>query len=342
MTEPDIELLLSHGEDTRIEYKQTLNFTDKSVRAELALDILAMANAHEATPGYILIGVEEGPPRVLHDASGLLLDDGTIHAAVEPYMEPPVDFSFRYVPYQGVLLGLIVVPPSKHRFHITKKDFTQNGRYLVTSGDIWIRSGAQRRKASGFDMQRLRDDWLRNEAAPQPLLEVTFADGQKCLPLNAIWKQPMLPIRFGLGVARFVRGMAIQHSFFRLFVPNPENIPMPVGIQSLRFFVHNHGSGIAEKITIEIKIPDDCGLWAGAYQLNPEPKISDEWHTKYSIRRKRISISGIALVHGLEHRSDVVCIRFPSPERTYEFHWTARAGNMIKPCYGSLRAGVGL
>jgi predicted HTH transcriptional regulator len=65
--EPDLEMLINHGEDTKVEYKRTYKLSEKAVKAELIRDILAMVNAHEQSTGYILIGVDEKTQQ-LHDA----------------------------------------------------------------------------------------------------------------------------------------------------------------------------------------------------------------------------------------------------------------------------------
>ena len=55
----DLAMLISNGEETKLEYKKTLIWSEKALRAELVRDLLAMVNAHETGPGYLLIGVNE-------------------------------------------------------------------------------------------------------------------------------------------------------------------------------------------------------------------------------------------------------------------------------------------
>src|SRR5438309_20352 len=123
MDETTLEMLVNYGEETKLEYKRevtVMNKTDREARAEMVLDVLAMANAHDETTGHILIGVddEESGPARLVDARGLNLDDARLHDFLDELIAPPVKFSFHYRETNGKAVGIIEIPFSDSRFHV--------------------------------------------------------------------------------------------------------------------------------------------------------------------------------------------------------------------------------
>jgi len=325
--EPDLEMLINHGEDTKVEYKRTLVFTEKAVRAEMARDLLAMVNAHEQGTGYILIGVDEGT-KDLYDAAPLGLDDGKIHSFVDEFTDPPIPFSFAYREHNGVALGVIEVRPSADRFHMVKKDLTEGAKYLLTQGETWIRSGARRRRLTAWDMRRLKDDHAKQFAEqPQPNLVVTFTNGATETEQNLVelpGYRDSLQDRLGtLGegfLPRRTSGVYVVEAGFR---------------------ISNMGNRGAEEVHVKIELPPGCKTVRPRHVVDflipPAITAQKKWHQWSDTENSNIKISGSGITHGLAYPSDSVYFHFDDPSATYELKWTARASNMMRPTKGILR-----
>jgi len=236
-------MLINHGEDTKVEYKRALKFSEKAVRAKMVWDLLAMVNAHEQGIGYILIGVDE-ENQDLYDAAPLGLDDGAIHSFVDEYADPPIPFSFFYRPYKGVTLGLIEVRSSAERFHMVRKDLTEGAKYLLAQGEMWIRSGARRRRLTAWDMKRLKDDHAKQFAEqPQPDLVVTFDDGAMEIKQHLV---ELPDSRNNLQDSLSFSREGLKGRMATIYV-------VEVG-----FEISNEGTLGAEKVHVTIDLPDGC------------------------------------------------------------------------------------
>jgi len=51
-----IEMLNSYPEQSKFDWKKEINISTKSKKSEIAKDVIAIANAHGASDGYILYG----------------------------------------------------------------------------------------------------------------------------------------------------------------------------------------------------------------------------------------------------------------------------------------------
>ena len=327
--EPDLEMLINHGEDTKVEYKRTFKFPEKAVRAEMVRDLLAMVNAHEQGIGYILIGVDE-VTQALHDAAPLGLDDGKIHSFVDEFADPPIPFSFIYRPYKGVTLGIIEVRPSADRFHLVKKNFQDADKILLTKGETWIRRGTRKDRLSAWDMKRLKDDHAKLfTEQPQPNLVVTFAEGATEIKQNVV----ELP---GSGnVLGSVDPSFLARRFGSNYTARSNYVVKVV------FCISNEGTQGAEYVHVRIDLPDGCNTVEPCEDLNSLLSVKtaskSRWHQWSNTEDRSIKISGPGITHGLRHSSDGVYLRFGNPSVAYELKWTARANNMVKPTSGVLR-----
>ena len=88
-------------------------------RSELVKDLLAFANTMRNTPAYILIGVEE----VKGSRSKVIgvnehLSDNELHDFMNRRTQRPVEFSYSPYNFDGVEIGVIVIPVQERLFHL--------------------------------------------------------------------------------------------------------------------------------------------------------------------------------------------------------------------------------
>ena len=335
MDDKKIEMLIQHGEDTKVDYKRTIAINSKSDRkgrAELVRDLIAIANAHEETTGYLLIGVNEqaaGTSDQLVDCQGLDLDDGLMHQIIDEFVDVPITFTFRYQEYKGVMIGIIEIPFSDNRFHVVKKDYTSSDNtQLLRTGESWIRRGARKTPLTGYDMVRLKESIITKATTiPQPLLSVSWG-GENCTGAD-----------IKISLADSLVSYNIQSSMNFAGFSGEETIDYPNYTISLAFYIENKGTTAADDIHITIQLPDSClnyrhkigtfdYIFSGGRPPTTDISAEPESRDIVIFRRK--------LNHDLGFETDTALVVFPSAG-IYDFPWTARAGNMIKPTKGSLK-----
>lgn len=113
-----VRTLAAQREGTRLDFKQAQYDWKNSGNAELAKDLMAMANALGPRGGnaHILIGVQE-----LSDHSGQVvgvapsdhLDDASMHQKVQGLLNRVPDFSYVQVEVDGASVGVFEVRPGR-------------------------------------------------------------------------------------------------------------------------------------------------------------------------------------------------------------------------------------
>jgi hypothetical protein len=129
---------LALGESRTTEFKGPMNWEcmDKLARAEVAKDIIALANWQG---GEVIIGVSQIEGRLL--PTGLSAEDaGTwdstkINQFVNSWVAPPINTSVSIVDVQGKLLAVVSVPPFPNTPHITIK-----GNEVLRRATLYMRS----------------------------------------------------------------------------------------------------------------------------------------------------------------------------------------------------------
>lgn len=136
----NISQLLYEEESNTLDFKQEQyrfsGATDQE-KSELLKDILAFANSWRRTDAYILIGVKEkkGQRSELIGVSDHL-DDANLQQFVNSKTQRPLDFSYKTIEFEGVMLGLIKIPVQKRPLYL-KKDYG-----LLKKDSVYIRRGS--------------------------------------------------------------------------------------------------------------------------------------------------------------------------------------------------------
>jgi predicted HTH transcriptional regulator len=136
------DILLKLGYERKdLDYKETVDLVEKSGRASLAKDIIAMSNAGGGT---IVIGVEE-PASGKFNLRGLSngelnkLETTKICNSIQNYVDPMVNITVRRVEYDEKLFVFIEVPDVVDTIVLAKKQNKEAGLYL---GRIYARNAA--------------------------------------------------------------------------------------------------------------------------------------------------------------------------------------------------------
>jgi hypothetical protein len=115
-TENEVRRLIAGGESPLVEFKQSwYNLENKAGKAELAKDIIALANtALPRQPGYLIIGVRDRK-----HGGGLLglstaIDEGQLGQILGSYVVPPPDVRLHYVKLDEAGLAVLGVFSSLH------------------------------------------------------------------------------------------------------------------------------------------------------------------------------------------------------------------------------------
>lgn len=136
--------LIDAGTETRdVDYKAALNLETKKARAELARDMIAMANAGGGT---IVFGVAEGSAGAwsqvgLSPSEVDCLDVTKVGDAVRAYTGPAVEFATRVVRRGGLIFGAISVRPMNGTIALALKPNQDAGLF---TGRIYVRTADAR------------------------------------------------------------------------------------------------------------------------------------------------------------------------------------------------------
>lgn len=332
-----LEMLINNGEDTKVDYKRTVQIkskTDYEGRAEFIRDILSIANAHDEAPGYLIIGVDEDAANEderIVDIKELGLDDADIHAFVDEYITAPIPFSFRHMEYRGKTIGVVEIPFSNNRFHFIAKDYkAENGKVLVPRGQCLIRRGTKKSPVTGYDSQRLKEYHVKQFTnTPQPDLQVRLVVGTE----DDLLIHTILPEQ--------IKNEYIIQERIGTFGNAYRTIRYPKFTAALQFAVYNEGATGADNISIIIFLPDGCSVYEKERNFLAPPHVPSIYNQTYaSASDETIGMDVKYLTHNLGVYSDEVLITFPELGKTYEFAWIAHAGNMAKRSTGKLQVTV--
>ena len=154
LTDSDLIKLISDASEERsdFDFKEVIKLdqASKKEKAELAKDIIAMANSgggiivggvKQTESGFIRIGM---PAELMHD-----FDASRINGFIREYCDPPINTTTRVLTVDGKILGVILIPGFLDQPHIVTQD---SG--VFARGDILARNG-------GSSSERVRPDELR-------------------------------------------------------------------------------------------------------------------------------------------------------------------------------------
>ena len=139
----------NHGrEDNAWDYKQQVNFSDKTGFAKFLKHVLAFSNFRG---GYLLLGVGDDR-RILGVTEEI--DQADLGGKVEADLEFPLDLKLCYFTHHAdgysIRLGLLYIPPSQEIL-VSKKDFPERNKPIVRKDDVYYRRNTRSIKATAQD-----------------------------------------------------------------------------------------------------------------------------------------------------------------------------------------------
>jgi hypothetical protein len=137
-------------ENGRLEFKERIELTSTSGKAEFVRDVLALANSEGEIPreiAHLVIGVGQtsipGIPLGTYDGA-------TLRDIVHAYIAPDLQVEYEELPTaDGVRIGVLEVTPDPQQLYIAKKDLSSDGKKLLVAGQVWGRLGDQKVKLDG-------------------------------------------------------------------------------------------------------------------------------------------------------------------------------------------------
>ncbi|MER9403521.1 ATP-binding protein [Mesorhizobium caraganae] len=136
LTDALLEELRCRGEGADLDYKaERYPFAKASddQKSEILKDILALANAHRDSTGYILIGFKENPPHpaeVVGLSSQGAIDDSRLQEFVNGKLESKLDFRYEEGLFEGQRIAVISIPKQQRPFYL-KRDYGKLAREAV-------------------------------------------------------------------------------------------------------------------------------------------------------------------------------------------------------------------
>lgn len=150
--------VITSGEETEdVELKERLDLSERTSRAELCRDLMALANRQG---GYFVVGVKDHRHRASDDPYDYVVGwegdldetDRTIRQALDLFCDPPprVTISRVVEPTTQRSLLVICVPRSHARPHATKR-----ASGPIQEHEIWVRDGPTVRRASPKEIEEM-------------------------------------------------------------------------------------------------------------------------------------------------------------------------------------------
>lgn len=169
-----LELLELQHESSRLDYKRTIDLSEKRHELELVKDIAAF----QAEGGYIIVGVDESgvPTRELTEQNAVLLDESRLRAKSLRYLPEPLDLRTATHVVGGAHVVLIHVGPHRDGIAIFTADGTIGDKTVFRRGDVFVRHGTASERWGPSDLARFNDRILQAargvpELVPAPALE---------------------------------------------------------------------------------------------------------------------------------------------------------------------------
>ena len=142
--------LLASTEVRKVDYKRDqYPLDDENLKSKFIKDIVCIADA-PGDDGYIVLGVksEKGKPREVVGISHHY-DSSDLEAIVNGVIDPPIQFEYYPLNYEGTECALFHIPKSKAKPHWPKRDYGKLGRHI-----IYTRRSSGNREAS---IQEIRE-----------------------------------------------------------------------------------------------------------------------------------------------------------------------------------------
>jgi len=171
------------------------------------------------------------------------------------------------------------------------------------------------------------------QAGPaQPALDVRFVNDKTAVDLAASWEYA--PPRENKKVERIPprgqgRGVTVIYPFCMWYTPG--KVP---GTTPLAFRIENQSVIEAKNVEVTIRLPEGCrpvtvDMMEYAYRSEKSKALTKA--------NGQITVRVESLFHRPMYETAPVHVAFPTPETTYDIHWTATAGNMLGERSGVLQ-----
>ena len=176
-----IQELIARGEFTKFDLKAKLSCENKSEKAELVKDIIAIANP-PGEVGHLLFGVsDDGQP------SGQLnttITEEQIQKIVKEYTTPYIETSYEIVPCINQSTGILTIrrEPSKLPYRVAKS--VGGNKQAINKDDIFYRHGRHSEKATYEEIRTLIFEGERARQRVMPRTRSHFADEYAMLDIS--------------------------------------------------------------------------------------------------------------------------------------------------------------
>lgn len=166
-------MLNSYPEQSKFDWKQDINISSNRKKSEIAKDVIAIANAHGTSDGYLLYGVNPGKNDPIVGITNTV-DDANIQQIVNSKVKKPIDFLYFEQEIDGRTIGIIKIRKDQKRPFIVKDDFG-----VLRQSTTPIRKGSSTDFASDEDLEKMYYDPKRTEyvhTRAKALLEKIYND----------------------------------------------------------------------------------------------------------------------------------------------------------------------
>lgn len=180
LTEEEIiGIIKDYPEQSKFDWKMSLDLSSNRNKSELVKDVVAIANAHGNYEGYIIYGVNprETDPIIGNAQS---FDDAMLQQIVNSKISKPINFLYTESFIRGKTVGVLCIDSIQERPIMINVDYE-----VLRRGTIPIRRGSSSDFASAEDLQRMLQDPYKAEVMKQKALYIQKAIYEKA-PLSHI------------------------------------------------------------------------------------------------------------------------------------------------------------
>lgn len=157
----EIDRLVSEWETTSVDFKRELYTDTKDQKAELAKDLIGLANTQASGRRWMIIGFDD-KTRAYHGSPGKKITQNHLEQIIAPYIEPNLQIRYKAVNYkgQGQVGKLEVLRDPRQLPYLVAKDLAgQNKR--ISAGQVFVRHGTQTEEPTPAELQSLREEGER-------------------------------------------------------------------------------------------------------------------------------------------------------------------------------------
>lgn len=251
-----IEKILYEEESSTLDFKRDqypFQGASDEQKSEVVKDILAFANAWRRTTAYILIGVEEvkgGRSRVVGVSSHF--DEASLQQLVNSKTNRPIEFAYKALSFEGVSLGLIVIPPQQRPFFL-KRDFGK-----LKANCVYVRRGSSTAVADPDEVSRMGATTALD--AVVPVVDLQFADPEKRIALGSSLEVESLVVKVPerSSIPSVTGGFGFLNAdYYREYAECIEQFGL---LRPFGFVLYNPGSSLAINARLEIECAKNFGV----------------------------------------------------------------------------------